>query len=152
MDFFDIAFTFSNHTSNVTCCHPNNTFEVATCGQGASCVGQCLALGATLCPSGECTDDPRTCDLKFRSELAEDEQRVAWSDLSWCTNSQHQCRVRKHRDCCYNPNCLKWPGRKQACSCLLSFLTASPSGQYQNLIFLPFSPSSASASANVMSS
>ena len=29
VDFFDNAFTFSNHSSNVTCCHPDNTFEVA---------------------------------------------------------------------------------------------------------------------------
>ena len=66
MDFFDNAVTYSNHASNITCCHPNNTFEVATCGQGASCAGQCSALGASLCPSGDCTDDPRTIVAKKR--------------------------------------------------------------------------------------
>ena len=139
MDFFDNAFTFSNHTSNVTCCHPDNTLEVATCGQGASCAGQCSALGASLCPSGKCTDDPRTCDLQFRSENAEDEQgggstaTYSGSDLDWCTNAKHQCRVRTHKDCCYNPKCLRWKGRRKACS-WLNYLT----GKSQSLIFYHF--------------
>ena len=130
MDFFDDAFTSSNQMSKVTCCHPDNTFEVATCGQGASCAGQCSALGASLCPSGECTDDPKTCDLEFRSENAEDGQSggstatYSGSDLDWCTNAKHQCRVRKHKDCCYNPKCLKWNGRKEACS-WLNYLTGN---------------------------
>ena len=125
--FFDHAFTFSNHTSNVTCCHPDNTLEVATCGQGASCAGQCSALGASLCPSGNCTDDPRTCDLEFNDETTEDHGRgrstvtLSGSDLAWCTN---QCRVREHPDCCYNPNCLKWTGRKEACR-WLNYLTGN---------------------------
>ena len=130
VDFFDHAFTFSNHTSNVTCCHPNNTFEVATCGQGASCAGQCSALGASLCPSGKCTDDPRTCDLVFSDETTEDQGRgrstdtYSGSDLDWCTNAKHQCRVRKHKDCCYSPKCLRWRGRKAACS-WLNYLTGN---------------------------
>ena len=99
-----------------------------TCGQGASCAGQCSALGASLCPSGECTDDPRTCDLEFRSKNEEDSQSggstatYSGSDLGWCTNAQHQCRVRTFKDCCYNPNCLKWKGRKEACA-WLNYLT-----------------------------
>ena len=140
MDFFDTAFTYSNHTSKVTCCHKNNTLEVATCGQGASCAGQCSALGASLCPSGNCTDDPRTCDLDF-SRSVEDGQgggstaTYTGSDLSFCTNSKHQCRVRKYKDCCYNPNCLEWKGRRDACS-WLNYLT----GKSQSLIYyyLPF--------------
>ena len=134
MDFFDNAFTFSNHTSNVTCCHPDNTLEVATCGQGASCAGQCSALGASLCPSGKCTDDPRTCDLEFRGENAEEEESggstatLSGTDLDWCTNAKHQCRVRTYKDCCYNPKCLKWNGRREACAWLnyltgMSFIT-----------------------------
>ena len=130
VDFFDNAFTYSNHTSKVTCCLQDNTFEVVTCGQGASCAGQCSALGASLCPSGECTDDPRTCDLEFRSENAEDEQgggstaTYSGSDLDWCTNAKHQCRVRTYKDCCYNPKCLEWKGRREACS-WLNYLTGN---------------------------
>ena len=111
MDFFDNAFTFSNHMSNVTCCHPDNTFEVVTCGQGASCAGQCSALGASLCPSGNCTDDPKTCELDINNGYT-------GSDLAWCTNSKHQCKVVTHRECCYNPNCLLWIGRKKTCAWL----------------------------------
>ena len=148
MDFFDNAFTFSNHTSNVTCCHPDNTPKVVTCGQGASCAGQCSALGASLCPSGECTDDPRTCDLEFRGENAEEEESggstatLSGTDLDWCTNAKHQCRVRTYKDCCYNPKCLKWNGRGEACSWLnyltgMSFITyfsaSSPPRLYKKI-------------------
>ena len=128
VDFFDNAFTFSNHSSNVTCCHPDNTFEVATCGQGASCAGACSALDASLCPSGNCTDYPGTCEIKFRSEDTEEEQSggstatLAGSDLKWCTGDR--CRVRITPECCYNPNCLteEWTGRAEACG-WLDYLT-----------------------------
>ena len=131
VDFFDNVFTFSNHSSRVTCCRPDNTFELVTCGQGASCAGQCSALGASLCPSGKCSSDPRTCELNFES--GQDQERsdlkmtvsrsqgnhtFSGSDLDWCTNEKHQCKVRKYKDCCYNPQCLKWKGRKEACAWL----------------------------------
>ena len=128
MDFFDSAFTYSNNVSNVTCCHPDNTPEVLTCGQGASCAGQCSAIGASLCPSGNCTDDPRTCDLEFNDEIAEGEESrksaatLSGTDLAWCTSDG--CRVRKHKGCCYNPNCLRWKGRKAACK-WLNYLTGN---------------------------
>ena len=126
MDFFDNAFTFSNYSSNVTCCRPDGTFELATCGQGVSCTSQCSALEASFCPSGECTNDPRTCKLSLES--ADDQPMArggsiatyAGTDLAWCTSDG--CRVRKHRGCCYNPNCLKWKGRKEACA-WLDYLT-----------------------------
>ena len=109
--FFDNVFTSSASSSNVTCCHPDNTFEEATCGRGASCAGQCSALGASLCPSGICTDDPKTCELDI-------DNGYTGSALDWCTNSKHQCRVRRHSECCYNPKCLRWPGRTKACAWL----------------------------------
>ena len=131
MDFFDIAFTHSNHTIEVTCCHPDNTFEKVTCGFNVSCAGQCSALEASLCPSGECTEDPRTCELEIRTETAEDGQSggstdtLSALDLDWCTNAKHQCRVRTHKDCCYNPKCLKWSeDRKEACA-WLNYLTGN---------------------------
>ena len=121
MDFFDNAYTFANHSSNVTCCKQDNTFEMqlnATCGQGVSCAGQCSALGAMLCPSGDCTNYPKTCKHYFES--AEDERSgrlssatLADRDLAFCTSDG--CRVRTNKKCCFNPNCLKWKGRKEAC-------------------------------------
>ena len=120
VDFFDHAFTFSNRSSNVTCCLSGTSFNV-TCGKGASCAGQCSALGASLCPSGNCTGDPKTCLFDFDENLTEDRRRgsspATWSlsDLKYCTNNKHKCRVRTHKECCYNPNCLKRKGRKKAC-------------------------------------
>ena len=126
VDFFDNAFTFSNHSSNITCCKDDNTSEEATCGQGVSCAGQCSALGASLCPSGDCTDFPGTCNLDFGGGKDERSGRSTdshtGSDLDWCTNAKHQCKVRKHKDCCYSKKCLKWDGRLEACS-WLNFLT-----------------------------
>ena len=127
MDFFDNAFTNSKNRSNVTCCHlDTNTFEVANCGQGASCAGACSALDASLCPSGNCAGYPETCEIKFRSEDTEDEQSggstatLSGSDLKWCTGDG--CRVVKHPECCYNPNCLTWTGRAKECG-WLDYLT-----------------------------
>ena len=127
MDFFDNAFTFSNNVSKITCCHPNNTFEVATCGQGTSCAGQCSALGASLCPSGQCSDDPRTCEISFPKESSDDQPgggqstaTLSGTDLAWCTSDG--CRVRVHKGCCYNPICLTWKGRAEACD-WLNYLT-----------------------------
>ena len=37
-------------------------------------------------------------------------------DLSWCT--MDGCRVQVHPECCYNPNCLTWNGREEACAWL----------------------------------
>ena len=108
-----------------------NTFEVATCGQGASCAGQCSAVDASLCPSGNCTDDPGTCDLELKSENFEDEQSggstatYSGSDLSWCTGDG--CRVRVHPECCYNPNCLTENKRADACD-WLKYLTGMNKG------------------------
>ena len=130
--FFDEVFTKSNKTSNVTCCHRiDNSPRNVLCGKGDSCAGGCAALEASLCPSGSCSDDPRTCDLDLNAIEAQSQNvgsspvTSSLSDLKWCENSGHQCRVRKHQLCCYNPNCLneaKWPGRKDACA-WLNYLT-----------------------------
>ena len=100
-----------------------NTFEVATCGQGASCAGQCSALGASLCPSGECSDDPETCEISYTSEQST--AALSGSDLSWCTGDG--CRVRVHPECCYNPNCLTENKRADACD-WLKYLTGMNKG------------------------
>ena len=123
--FFDFVFTHSNVSRNVTCCHLDNTPRTASCGQGASCAGKCAALGAPLCPSSNCTEDPKTCNLDFKTFVANQGQTpvtLPANSLNWCTNSKHQCRVRKHPECCYSSTCLTWPGRKDACD-WLNYLT-----------------------------
>ena len=101
VNFFDNVFTFFNESVTVNCCRSDNTLKLATCGLGASCAGQCSALGASLCPSGECSDDPRTCELDFNNDNAEGQQQrgqstatLSGSDLKWCISDR--CRVRKH--------------------------------------------------------
>ena len=119
IDFFDQVFT--NHKKNVTvyCCHTNNTIELATCGLGVSCAGNCSALGATLCPSGNCTGD---CAYSFEEEEtinteAESGLSVAtqpsWA-FKWCSA---RCNVWKTKGCCYNPVCRdKTSAHKKRCS------------------------------------
>ena len=130
--FFDFAFTNSNETRDVTCCHlSDNSPQNTTCGKGVSCAGGCAALESSLCPSGRCTEDPKTCDIKFDDNELENEETGTYpviatgSNLKWCANSRYQCRVRKHPECCYYPSCLNeknWPGRKDACA-WLNYLT-----------------------------
>ena len=140
VDFFDHAFTFSNRSSNVTCCLADNSFKVATCGKGASCAGQCSALGASLCPSKKCTSDPKTCQLDFDNNLAEGRQRensdatLSSSDLKYCENTIHKCKVKTYKECCYNPNCLKRRGRKKKCKDL-DYLT----GKDFQILFIIYS-------------
>ena len=113
--------TVTNHKKNVTvyCCHTNNTIELATCGLGVSCAGNCSALGATLCPSGNCTGD---CAYSFEEEEtinteAESGLSVAtqpsWA-FKWCSA---RCNVWKTKGCCYNPVCRdKTSAHKKRCS------------------------------------
>ena len=68
---------------------PDGTPEVATCGQGASCAGQCSALKASLCPSGNCTDDPRTCEISFKTEATEDQRRSQLGFAQARNNHEH---------------------------------------------------------------
>ena len=93
----------------VNCCHLNNTVELATCGLGGSCAGSCSALGASLCPSGNCTGD---CEMPFEQE-AESSQIDSrqWSAatkpsraFAWCSS---RCNVWSHKGCCYNPICRR---------------------------------------------
>ena len=107
IDFFDNVFTFFNESVTVTCCHENNRVELATCGLGASCAGTCSALGAYLCPSGNCSGD---CGIPFGEETAEVDSRRSSAvtkpstAFNWCSAS---CNVWRHKGCCYNPTCSK---------------------------------------------
>ena len=119
IDFFDNVFTFFNESVTVNCCHLNNTLELATCGLGASCAGTCSALGATLCPSGDCTGD---CEIPFEQETADNRaqrNRISVANIDqrkikWCTN---KCNVWKNKVCCYHPVCRdKSKSHKRRCS------------------------------------
>ena len=75
------------------CCSPNTTLTKVTCGQGTSCTGECSAIGASLCPSGTCTEDPEDCSPSLLLEQASREEssgkqragtsRPSW-ELRWC--------------------------------------------------------------------
>ena len=116
----------TKNTSTVYCCHTNNTIELATCGLGVSCAGNCSALGATLCPSGNCTGD---CAYSFEEEEtteAESGSSVATkpsSAFKWCSQWEHHCNVWRTKGCCYNPVCRdKTSDHKWACR-WLNYLT-----------------------------
>ena len=116
IDFFDNVFTFLNESVKVNCCHQNDTLELATCGLGASCAGSCSAVGASLCPSGNCTGG---CEMPFEQETNETTTgrqlaatQPSWK-FKWCSA---QCNVWKHKGCCYNPVCRdKSKSHKKAC-------------------------------------
>ena len=130
IDFFENALTFSNQSVIVNCCHLNKTIELATCGLGASCAGSCSAVGASLCPSGNCSGD---CEISFELDdsgsgsMALTEEFRTRKGLSaatrpsrvfkWCSA---KCNVWSHKGCCYNPVC----GRRRRRSCRwMNYLT-----------------------------
>ena len=114
IDFFENVFTFLNESVSITCCHPNNTIKLASCGLGASCAGKCSAFGALLCPSGNCSGD---CEMPFEQETGGGIEARSWTAATlpskafkWCSA---RCNVWKHQGCCYNPVCNK--KRRRAC-------------------------------------
>ena len=121
IDFFENAFTFSNTSVTVNCCHPNNTIELATCGRGASCAGSCSSLGASLCPSGDCSGN---CEISFEQDANVTGTRRGLSAATkpssayrWCSPG---CNVWRHKGCCYNPVCQQ--KRVKACQ-WMNYLT-----------------------------
>ena len=61
--FYENTISFSNETVSSTCCFANLDTVKVSCGRGTSCAASCCALGATLCPSGDCSNDPNTCNI-----------------------------------------------------------------------------------------
>ena len=124
MDFYDTSFSLANHTTNTSCCTSDNQLLSISCGRGLSCAGQCSALQATLCPTNNCTGDPRDCQPNMVEEGRE--RGVAPANLpswvfSWCTSN---CRwVSYYPACCYNPKCLKKKAR--VCKRLKNYLGLS---------------------------
>ena len=114
LDFFDSAFTFSNESIQVPCCARDTTLTNVTCGEGLSCTGQCSAIGATLCPSGNCTENPEDCRLSPLLDQEEGHSRKgpsisalpSWA-FKWCAP---RCKVHYHAVCCFYPTCRrkKW--------------------------------------------
>ena len=124
LDFFDSAFTFSNESIQVPCCARDTTLTNVTCGQGTSCIGQCSAIEASLCPSGNCTHDPEDCKPNLELKEAENvgerrkpiSSRPSW-EFKWCTP---RCWVRYHKACCFHPICQK---RKQGLCSWMNYFT-----------------------------
>ena len=116
IEFFEKSFTFANETNKVTCCHQSSLqVSIVSCGLGASCAGQCSAIGAILCPSGVCTERPRDCvldmDVWAEERLQQSEQNKtrslasrSSSSFRWC---YPRCMVKDHPGCCFNPECYK---------------------------------------------
>ena len=105
VDFFDSSFTFYNESIQVSCCGRDKTVTTKTCGLGASCIGQCSAIDASLCLSGNCTGNPEDCRLGQEAKLnrkKRSSQTGSSSDYRWC---YPDCRVAKHPSCCFNPHC-----------------------------------------------
>ena len=128
VDFFDSAFTFSNESIEVGCCGRDTSLTNVTCGRGTSCTGQCSAIEASLCPSGNCTADPEDCNpnLLLTEEGEEDHGKrrylttqPSWA-FKWCTQ---RCPVRYHPSCCFHPTC-RW--RKRNLCSWMNYLTGDP--------------------------
>ena len=126
VDFFDSAFTFSNVSIEVGCCARDTRLTNVTCGRGTSCTGQCSAIEASLCPSGNCTEDPEDCrpNLLLAEEEGDGKGRSyatlpSWV-FNWCT---HRCPVRYHPSCCFHPTCRR--RRWKLCS-WMNYLTGDP--------------------------
>ena len=131
----------------VYCCHSNNTVELATCGLGASCAGSCSALGAFLCPSGNCSGD---CEISFEHETNQIEisleqetnqieviqdyaaaTKPSWA-YNWCPRAG--CPVWRNKGCCFLPTCRN--KRSRACS-WMNYLTGKRPN-FGDFFFAPF--------------
>ena len=123
VDFFDSSFTFSNESIEVSCCTRDASLTSVTCGRGSSCTGQCSAIEASLCPSGNCTGNFEDCSPSLGLDEGENHgkgrsaaTRPSW-EFRWCVPA---CQVRYHSACCYHPTCRAQRG--QLCS-WINYLT-----------------------------
>ena len=126
VDFFDSSFTFSNESIEVSCCTRDASLTSVTCGRGSSCTGQCSAIEASLCPSGNCTEDPEDCrpNLLLAEEEGDGKGRSLDTQPSWVFNwCTHRCPVRYHPSCCFHPTCRR--RRWKLCS-WMNYLTGDP--------------------------
>ena len=119
--FFETSFTFSDNLIEVTCCADDSDANTkVNCGRGVSCEGQCAAKRATLCPTGNCTGDPKDCKLTVLPEDGESsgpgEERsgatLFGAELNWCPKDG--CPVTRHHLCCFHPICYN-KQREECC-------------------------------------
>ena len=120
VDFFEHSFSFAANMSRISCCKSNNDLVTVLCGRGLSCAGQCSALGATLCPSANCTGHTQDCFIfpnvtNTESQDDSGQRKVSTSNLpswvfSWCPRN---CRlVSYYPSCCYHPKCYNRKKRR----------------------------------------
>ena len=105
VDFFDSSFTYFNESIEVPCCSPNATLTDVTCGQGTSCVGQCSAIGASLCLSGNCTEDPEDCNLILDSTDTRKRSSMATLSSDKLKHCYPACKVKHIPGCCFHASC-----------------------------------------------
>merc|ERR1711971_1134491 len=116
-EFYDFSLTFSNRSSQVSCCHDDKSKEIVTCGFGTSCSGQCSALGASLCPSGACSDCEIDLDTATRSLATLTSNNLGHCAFGW---PRAGCNVRDQPLCCYHPTCRQ--NKESCCRNLLDYL------------------------------
>ena len=76
---------------------------------GTSCSGQCSALGASLCPSGACSDCEIDLDTATRSLATLTSNNLGHCAFGW---PRAGCNVRDQPMCCYHPTCRQ---NKESC-------------------------------------
>ena len=118
-DFFDSAVTMQNISITTTCCASDQSPMNITCGQSMSCLARCASLGATLCPTQLCTEDPKDCHPKWPPAPAEEEnstrskRRAIFKPsqaYNWCPR---YCKwVWYYPACCLHPTCYKKQQRR----------------------------------------
>ena len=90
----------------MSCCASDKRLTKVTCGRGTSCIGQCSAIEASLCPSGRCTGDPDDCNLSNeegrRREGGDSDATIDSQELRKCYPA---CKVRHIPACCFHPDC-----------------------------------------------
>ena len=124
IDFYDEILTTANQSNTIVCCFPETgATRNETCGKGVSCAGQCSSLDAKLCPSGNCTDDPRDWQVPLTEKALS--LSAATLPSSALANCFPDCRVRRRPICCYHKGCYS---KRQASCDWLSYL----SGAYFN--------------------
>ena len=135
VDFFDSSFTYFNESIEVPCCSPNATSTDVTCGQGTSCIGQCSAIGASLCLSGNCTEDPEDCNLILDSAEARMRSSVATLSSDKLKHCYPACKVKHIPGCCFHASC--YAIRPKLCSKMNYFSSNSFSVLSCSIIFFP---------------
>ena len=114
-----------NVTITTTCCASDQSPMNISCGQSMSCSARCTSLGASLCPTQQCTEDPKDCrpewPPKEEESTTRSKRRAAVKPsqaYSWCPR---YCKwVWYYPACCLHPTCYKKQPRR--CNWLYYYL------------------------------